>query len=143
MSCVLKLPRQLSVLIAVGLILTAGLPQICCAIVSTAGQPTAVCAMCHAGECGDCPCCRKNKSCPAPASPTGDSSRHQPVSNLCQLTPLPTVSKATVHMAPLDALLPSFHAAHLVLSENFRCVVELPAAVDPPTLVHLSCLLLT
>jgi hypothetical protein len=146
MSNVFKLPHQFSVITAVGLILFAGLPQICCAITSVAGQSTTACAMCHGGECCNCPCCPKNKSCPAPAS-GGDSSRHLPVSGVCQSTPLLAASKPVSHLASSDALLPNFDiaigdVANLVRSQNRCHVVESPTAVEHPTLLRLSCSLL-
>ena len=140
MDCVLKLSRHLAVVIAVGLILAAGLPQICCAITSTNGRSASPCAMCRAGECGGCPCCQKNKSGSVPASHGRDSS-------LCQQTPL-AVSKPAAHFASLNALLPSFdvalgHVFSPAQSKHCLHIVELPRSVEPPTLLHLSCALLT
>jgi hypothetical protein len=140
MNCVLKLSRHLGVVLAVGLLLAAGMPQICCAITSTNGRSASPCAMCRAGECGGCPCCQKIKSGSAPTSHGRDST-------LCQQPPL-AVSKPAAHAASLNALLPSFdvafgHVFASAQSEHCRHIVELPSTVEPPTLLHLNCALLT
>jgi hypothetical protein len=68
-------------------------------------------------------------------------------STLCQQTPL-AVSKPAAHTASLNALSPSFDVAlgHMfspTQSEHCRHIVELPSTVEPPTLLHLNCALLT
>jgi len=140
MDCVLKLPRHLAVVLAVGLILAAGLPQICCAVTSTSGRSASPCAMCRAGECGGCPCCQKNKSGSVPTSHGYDST-------LCQQAPL-AISKPAAHTASLNAQSPSFdvalgHVFSPTQSEHCLHIVELPSALEPPTLLHLNCALLT
>jgi hypothetical protein len=140
MGCVLKLSRHLALFLTVGLILVAGLPQICCAITSTNGRSASPCALCRAGECGGCPCCQKNKTGSVPTSRGRDST-------LCQQTPL-AVSKPAAHFASLNALLPSFdvalgHVFSPTQSEHYLHIVELPSALEPPTLLHLNCALLT
>jgi hypothetical protein len=96
--------------------------------------------MCRAGECGGCPCCQKNKSGSVPTSHGHDSS-------LCQQTPL-AISKSAAHTASSNALLPSFDVAlgyvfSPTQSEHCLHIVELPSTVEPPTLLHLNCALLT
>ena len=140
MSCVLKLSRHLAVAVTIGLLLAAGMPQICCAITSTGGQSASPCAMCRAGECGGCPCCQKNKSGSVPTSHGRDST-------LCQQAPL-TVSKSAAHAASLNILSPSFdialgYVSSPTQSEHCRHIVELPDTVEPSTLLHLNCALLT
>ncbi|MDP9174658.1 MAG: hypothetical protein M3O30_12445 [Planctomycetota bacterium] len=141
--------RYLS-LIAIGLIFAAGLPQLCCATVSRAGNSTTAKAVCPGGQADGCACCEKNKGCGSwnlQGAQGGDSKSHLPASGLCQQSSVLAYSQSAGNFLSPFALFVNFERAVAFVpaprpSETSRYLNDPANVVGNPTLLSLNCALI-